>query len=181
MEATKQFNAQLLKFLEHDKRVYDAIVEIVGDVNSFIDKYVEQSTAKKKKKESKIQLLFIEKACRVLDYLNYRSESRLKPTKQNLNFIVARLRDSDVDEKIMKDIIDFKCKEWMGGKMEMYLVPKTLFNATNFGNYLNQLQKHNARNSTNRQGANDTFGGIRKSTIDKFLYGNSTTRNTQSP
>jgi uncharacterized phage protein (TIGR02220 family) len=47
----------------------------------------------------------------------------------------ARLKDYSVEE--LKNVIDYKAKEWMGKDMQKYLRPKTLFNKTNIEGYLN--------------------------------------------
>jgi uncharacterized phage protein (TIGR02220 family) len=47
----------------------------------------------------------------------------------------SRLKDYSVEE--LKNVIDYKAKEWMGKDMQKYLRPKTLFNKTNIEGYLN--------------------------------------------
>ena len=40
-----------------------------------------------------------------------------------------------------KAVIDKKASEWMNSDMQQFLRPKTLFNATNFENYMNAPAK----------------------------------------
>ena len=77
----------------------------------------------------------------VLDYLNEKVGSNFKPIETHLKLIKARMQD--YTEQDLKNVIDKKVKEWKGTEMQQYLRPKTLFNATNFENYVNCLDKIN--------------------------------------
>ncbi len=80
---------------------------------------------------------------RVLNYLNQKAGTKFKPVESNLKFIVARLKQ--YSESDLKAVIDKKVKEWKGTKMQAYLRPETLFNATKFESYKNGLsagEKH---------------------------------------
>lgn len=74
----------------------------------------------------------------VLNYLNEKAGTHYKAVESNLKFIKARLKDYTVND--LKTVIDRKCAEWQGTKMQMYLRPETLFNATKFESYLNGLK-----------------------------------------
>lgn len=77
-------------------------------------------------------------AAEILDFLNAHAKRSYKPVKANLEKIEARLKEgSSMDE--IKDVIRKKCQEWAGTKMEQYLRPDTLFNATKFNQYVGQL------------------------------------------
>lgn len=72
----------------------------------------------------------------------------------------ARLKDYSVDE--IKEVIDYKAKEWMGKDMQKYLRPSTLFNKTKFEGYLNDSNQlvpteasHENRPNQNNQPAID--------------------------
>lgn len=78
---------------------------------------------------------------RVLTYLNEKAGTHFRPIESNLKFINARLKDYTEEE--LKSVINKKVDEWKGGKMQMYLRPETLFNATKFETYLNGLEKVN--------------------------------------
>lgn len=77
----------------------------------------------------------------VLEYLNEKTGANFRPIDTNLKLIKARMQD--YTEQDLKNVIDKKVKEWKGTEMQQYLRPKTLFNATNFENYVNCLDKIN--------------------------------------
>lgn len=75
---------------------------------------------------------------RVLECLNEQTGKRFEPVPANLNLIKARLREGATEQNC-RGVIFRKCREWAGDpKMAEYLRPKTLFNATNFAQYLGQ-------------------------------------------
>lgn len=77
-------------------------------------------------------------AAEILDFLNARTGRSYKPVKANLEKIEARLKEGSTPEEI-KQVVSRKCQEWMGTKMEQYLRPDTLFNATKFNQYVGQI------------------------------------------
>lgn len=70
----------------------------------------------------------------VIEYLNSLTGSKFKPTEGSISLIKARLDEGYTFEDI-KRVIDLKVKEWLGGPMEKYLRPETLFNRTKFNSY----------------------------------------------
>ena len=78
-------------------------------------------------------------ALSVLEFLNSKTGRHYEPVEETLKPIIARLRGgASVDD--LRAVVAKKCREWAGDpKMEMYLRPKTLFNATNFANYKGEL------------------------------------------
>lgn len=72
----------------------------------------------------------------VLAYLNQKTGRNYQPVKANLSLITGRLKEGySTDDMIL--VIDDKCQAWLGDeKMREYLRPKTLFNATNFSQYV---------------------------------------------
>lgn len=78
-------------------------------------------------------------AAEVLSYLNERTGHSYKPVKANLGLIAGRLGEgATVDE--CKAVVDAKVAAWSDDpKMCDYLRPKTLFNATNFANYVGEV------------------------------------------
>lgn len=86
---------------------------------------------------------------RVLSYLNEKAGTKFKPVESNLKFIVARLKDYSEDD--LKAVIDKQVKEWKKTKMQPYLRPETLFNATKFESYKNGLPAHNGHLSNERE------------------------------
>lgn len=75
----------------------------------------------------------------IIDYLNELTERRYRTIKSNVSKITALLKDGyTVDE--IKEVIYIKVLEWKNNpKMAMYLRPATLFNPSNFENYINQV------------------------------------------
>ena len=41
----------------------------------------------------------------------------------------------------MKKVVDIKCNQWLGTDAAKYLRPETLFNATKFESYINEIDK----------------------------------------
>lgn len=76
-------------------------------------------------------------AIKIIDYLNEKAGTHFKPVDSNIKFIKARLKD--YTEEDIKAVIDKKVKEWKGTKMQPYIRPETLFNATKFESYINGL------------------------------------------
>lgn len=73
----------------------------------------------------------------IIEYLNLKTGSKFKPTtKPYVQAIRLRLKEGyTVDD--FKTVIDKKCREWKGTKLEKYLTPKTLFAPSHFDTYLN--------------------------------------------
>ena len=73
----------------------------------------------------------------IIEYLNVKTGSKFKPTtKPYIQAIRSRLKEGyTVDD--FKTVIDKKCREWKGTKLEKYLTPKTLFAPSHFDTYLN--------------------------------------------
>lgn len=73
----------------------------------------------------------------IIEYLNLKTGSKFKPTtKPYVQAIRSRLKEGyTVDD--FKTVIDKKCREWKGTKLEKYLTPKTLFAPIHFDTYLN--------------------------------------------
>lgn len=73
----------------------------------------------------------------IIEYLNLKTGSKFKPTtKPYVQAIRSRLKEGYTVEDF-KTVIDKKCREWKGTKLEKYLTPKTLFAPSHFDTYLN--------------------------------------------
>lgn len=73
----------------------------------------------------------------IIEYLNFRTGSKFKPTtKPYIQAIRSRLKEGYTVNDF-KTVIDKKCREWKGTKLEKYLTPKTLFAPSHFDTYLN--------------------------------------------
>lgn len=80
-----------------------------------------------------------QEARRILAFLNEKAGRRYQETKANLDFIKARLKDGATVVELRQVVVK-KCREWKGDpKMELYLRPATLFNATKFSQYQGEL------------------------------------------
>ncbi|WP_051891641.1 conserved phage C-terminal domain-containing protein [Lysinibacillus sphaericus] len=82
----------------------------------------------------------------IVNYLNQKANKNFKPnssaTKKLIN---ARLNDGYTVEQFKK-VIDLKVKQWLNNPdMQNYLRPSTLFNATNFENYCNEMPTKKAK------------------------------------
>lgn len=72
-----------------------------------------------------------------LNYLNEKSKKNFRPVKANLDFIKARLKEYSIDD--LKHVIDVKVSQWFyDEKMNSFLRPSTLFNATNCAQYVSE-------------------------------------------
>lgn len=78
-------------------------------------------------------------ALEILAFLNLKTEHTYRPVEENLRFIRARLATCSVED--MKGVIARKTREWLNTKQEVFLRPKTLFNATNFEQYIGEQKK----------------------------------------
>lgn len=86
----------------------------------------------KKDKENKKELYTL-----IIGRLNEKAGTNYKPSsKATQEYINGRLNDGYTLEDFYT-VIEKKCAEWMGTKMEGYLRPQTLFTPANFENYLN--------------------------------------------
>ena len=73
----------------------------------------------------------------IIRHLNKKSGKNYKATnKATQEHIRARLSEGNTLEDFYV-VIDKKCEEWLGTKMEQYLRPSTLFNREKFEGYLN--------------------------------------------
>jgi uncharacterized phage protein (TIGR02220 family) len=81
----------------------------------------------------------------ILDYLNLKAGKKFMPTNTNLGFINARLKEG-YDKSRALQAIDCKVADWQGDtKMDIYLRPSTLFNASKFEGYANQSKPSPAK------------------------------------
>lgn len=73
----------------------------------------------------------------IIAHLNERAGTNYRATsKATQEHIKARLSEGYTVEDFYT-VIDKKCEEWLGTKMEQYLRPSTLFNREKFESYLN--------------------------------------------
>lgn len=90
--------------------------------------------------ESKIERTIDINAEEILQYLRDTSNKKIGSTPPNLKFIKARLKEKH-SVKLLKQVIEVKCWEWLSNpEMKTYLHPSTLFNATKFSKYCDQVE-----------------------------------------
>lgn len=78
-------------------------------------------------------------AIKVIQFLNEKTGRNYNATGANLELLSARIRDGATERDLFQ-VIAKKTRDWRGDpKMEPFLRPKTLFNRTNFENYLGEL------------------------------------------
>jgi len=78
----------------------------------------------------------------VLNYLNRKANKNYKPVRANLDLIKARINEGYTKEDMFK-VIDNKCSSWLEDKkMNEYLRPVTLFNATNLAQYTGEESRN---------------------------------------
>jgi uncharacterized phage protein (TIGR02220 family) len=79
-------------------------------------------------------------ARRLLDFLNEKTGRTFRPVPANLTLLEARLKEGATEANV-KGVIARKVRDWHSDpKMSAYLRPKTLFNATNFAQYLGERE-----------------------------------------
>ena len=89
---------------------------------------------------------YYEQFMEVMSYLSEKSGNKFRFGEKSkvlksdkYKKIAARLKEYSIDD--LKAVIDVKCKEWAdSAEWCKYLVPKTLFCASNFEKYLDQVQ-----------------------------------------
>ncbi|UQS85817.1 conserved phage C-terminal domain-containing protein (plasmid) [Apilactobacillus apisilvae] len=76
----------------------------------------------------------------VIAYLNERTGKHYRNTSSNYRMIEPRLKDYSVDD--LKHVVDVKCSQWINdSKMNKFLRPATLFQASKIDGYLNEQPK----------------------------------------
>ena len=73
----------------------------------------------------------------IVEHLNQRAGTKYKPTSETTRKHISARISEGYTQNDFYIVIDKKCAEWKGTKMEMYLRPATLFNREKFESYLN--------------------------------------------
>lgn len=77
-------------------------------------------------------------AVEVLEYLNQKTRRAYRPVDVNLDLIIARLKSKATPDQC-REIIDLKCREWIGTDGEKWLRPATLFGKSKFEQYIGEI------------------------------------------
>lgn len=141
------------KCVELKNKVYEVVGQPMNTDNTYMDtKWIQNGynldtqirIDKIREEENRIETLChvshddVDKShFEIIEYLNLKTGSKFKPTtKPYVQAIRSRLKEGyTVDD--FKTVIDKKCREWKGTKLEKYLTPKTLFAPSHFDTYLN--------------------------------------------
>lgn len=141
------------KCVELKNKVYEVVEPSINPDNTYMDTKCIQNgynldtqirIDKIREEENRIETLChvshddVDKShFEIIEYLNLKTGSKFKPTtKPYVQAIRSRLKEGyTVDD--FKTVIDKKCREWKGTKLEKYLTPKTLFAPSHFDTYLN--------------------------------------------
>ena len=141
------------KQVELKNKVYEVVEPAVNPDNTYMDTKCIQNGYKMdtqiridkiREEENRIETIChvshddVDKShFEIIEYLNLKTGSKFKPTtKPYVQAIRSRLKEGyTVDD--FKTVIDKKCREWKGTKLEKYLTPKTLFAPSHFDTYLN--------------------------------------------
>lgn len=141
------------KCVELKNKVYEVVGQPINPDNTYMDTKCIQNgynldtqirIDKIREEENRIETLChvshddVDKShFEIIEYLNLKTGSKFKPTtKPYVQAIRSRLKEGyTVDD--FKTVIDKKCREWKGTKLEKYLTPKTLFAPSHFDTYLN--------------------------------------------
>lgn len=141
------------KCVELKNKVYEVVGQPINPDNTYMDTKCIQNgynldtqirIDKIREEENRIETLChvshddVDKShFEIIEFLNLKTGSKFKPTtKPYVQAIRSRLKEGyTVDD--FKTVIDKKCREWKGTKLEKYLTPKTLFAPSHFDTYLN--------------------------------------------
>ncbi|PIC58300.1 hypothetical protein CSV81_03920 [Sporosarcina sp. P10] len=95
---------------------------------------------KKNKKNKPIVENHLDVAHSVIQYLNDKTGKQFKAeSAATRKFINGRIKEGYTQEDFIR-VIDLKTKQWLNRhEFSAFLRPSTLFNATNFENYVNEL------------------------------------------
>ncbi|PIC82827.1 hypothetical protein CSV73_10250 [Sporosarcina sp. P1] len=109
----------------------------VADLGKPITKELKESLKIKNKDQVEMNL---DVAHSVIQYLNDQTGKQFKITSTTTKkFIAGRVKEGYTQEDFMK-VIDLKVSQWMNhAEFNRFLRPSTLFSATNFENYINEL------------------------------------------
>jgi uncharacterized phage protein (TIGR02220 family) len=82
----------------------------------------------------------------IICYLNEKVGSNFRSSTSNTKYLIKKLIDDGYGIEDFKKVIDKKTDQWLNTNMQKYLRPITLFRASNFENYLNELVSKGGKN-----------------------------------
>lgn len=87
-------------------------------------------------KENKIKESIRDSIKEIVEYLNEKTRKHYRVDNQTTTRLINALFNKKYTIENIKQVIDCKCKEWLGNEYEKYLRPETLF-GNKFESYLN--------------------------------------------
>lgn len=129
---------------QSEKKAQDVVIEVIESATIEAEPIVEKpkSTRKKATETSYPNEVYED----IINFLNQATGKNYKTNSViNRKFITQRLNDGFTIEDF-RQVISVKSTNWLGGKMEQFLRPETLF-SNKFESYLNENIVSNAPNS----------------------------------
>ena len=78
-------------------------------------------------------------AVAIIGFLNAKTGRRYKPDGPNVELVVGLLKGGATPREI-RQVVANRARKWLGDpKMDEFLRPKTVFNRTNFAQYVGEL------------------------------------------
>jgi uncharacterized phage protein (TIGR02220 family) len=101
----------------------------------------EVNTKEVNTKKEKINKKDFSAVTNVIDYLNKLTKRNFRESSATVRLIKARLKE--YTEEDLKKVVKYKVDQWINDSiMKPYLRPSTLFNATKFENYINEVPQN---------------------------------------
>lgn len=142
-ETPKVISAQVKKVVEED--IISSFDKTTPKTKADVVTEQESKSTIKKSEFLKKKEYYATVEEQILTYLNQKTNSSFRPCKTN-NTLVRRLLQDNYTYEDLKEVVDFKCSEWINvAEMCQYLRPSTLF-GDKFDAYLNAAKK--AHNNT---------------------------------
>lgn len=85
----------------------------------------------------------------VIGKMNTLSGKRFRPVGVNLKNLHARHAEYSVEDCLI--VVENKARQWLGGEMEYYFRPSTLFRPSHFDEYLNEPTERHSTTYGNRK------------------------------
>lgn len=122
-----------------NKQLMSGKPDVAQNLLKEFEEEVRQGITKERVEELEASKPLKTKAVFILAYLNFVQDAKYQAVPANLKLIEARLKEGHTLMEVI-GVIHQRRRAWKtNAEMMSYLRPKTLFNATNFANYVGQL------------------------------------------
>lgn len=126
----------IVEFSSPEKKSILPVTVLIS--NTSCNKRYENNGKKEKEGNNQKENKHLTEAKNILAYLNQHAGTQFREVDTHFKFILARLEDGANPEQCI-DIINRKIRAWKNDpSMSRYLRPKTLFNKTNFEQYIGE-------------------------------------------